>query len=438
MSNDKIRQVAQFLNNATSSYDLTVSGFGDVKGAILIASSGTVNTVTDDVMYGIGFWSDNGEIIDQLGVGISSEHGVGTSSCHRSYSFAGIYVPDVGGGMRAHWTCSAITDGIRLTKGVNNTGSVTVTAILFGGDGIEDTWVTAMDSSTSSTTALGFKPDLVVSAHSGLAGIGNAGTSDDYSLGFGVAANHQGREIRQWCTTIGESDGVGTMRVAGRSRDTHIADYFTGLNTSQRRMAVTSFDATGLSWTTSGTGTHFIAPFLALKLTKPESLYVSGSSLTASSSSWNSGATIRPFEAFLGSGIHGVPTNSTGYNSNIGGWFLHSFANEVDRTNAFSVEDGVGTSVTKTYRSSDGNLGHLDDDGTLFTGSISFNDTTRWVDVSYDTTAPTNGAYMNYIIFEETEPTIALGSDSVDFTNIVMADDTNRVKRIYKGTVPLW
>lgn len=199
--------------------DFTSTGFGTVAAAIIVVCrANTTNNPADSLELSIGFWDGTNQRV----VSAWAADAQATTGANR-------YSDDSYGAMSSTayaFTVSAITDGIRLTMSVDNTGQQRyATVILLGGVSAACGTLTmnATQDATQESGSLGHAPKLVF-----FATIGN--TTADTSGGnavisFGFAADDATHRAILWSSDNGEADETALIKF---SEDRCVGEVFSG------------------------------------------------------------------------------------------------------------------------------------------------------------------------------------------------------------------
>ncbi len=244
--------------------DFTSAGFGIVKAAIAIFCECSVNGLRRNAgSFGVGFWDGT----NQAAVGILAKHNRATSSTFRHSSVTrGAIKP---GNNATEYTFSAITDGVRLTLDVDNTGlSRLCTVSLFGGDdvtGVVGDFVAhaTQNSTTTEAHGLGVTPDVVFFISIGHS---STGASADAVISFGVCFKDSSGHLAQRTTLWRSNDAQATSEVVARlETDSAVGQLGSaGLDWTGE---ITVLDGTNIECTTrdAGSGSDIVY-YLALDL----------------------------------------------------------------------------------------------------------------------------------------------------------------------------
>lgn len=190
---------------ASGTTDLTSSGFGTPTAAILLFSSAnSTNNPQSSGSIGVGLWDGT----NQRGVSVYTEDNVADSNAYRAqrddYAVVAASASSASTVMAFGYTASAITDGLRLTLSVDNTGVQRYcTAILIKGVSAKVTTVTpnATQNSTAASSSLGFAPSLLVATTTGHTGNSpNSGAPQlaPAVISFGAASSDGTHRMSAW------------------------------------------------------------------------------------------------------------------------------------------------------------------------------------------------------------------------------------------------
>lgn len=324
----KIDMVEGALLAANATTDMIITDFGAVKGAIIIAMvapTGEDNVVGNNAQYSIGFYEPVGSppfgaVLGQVACGNSNENGVGTTNEKRNSKIGvGVLIPRPSGGVRAEYSVSPTTNGLRFTR-VSASNDCWVRCIFFGGTGLEvaPLFGIDLDSVASPQTVSGytFTPHLMFALTAGMTNV--AADTPDSVYSFGVAGLHQGATLRQYSNNMSTKNGE-----AYNSQD-HRATLKSGnvlapidINavTPFLTMQIDSFNADGFTYSWQEVTQSVMAYGLVIGLKDPTKLRLSDSTLTNSATSWASESMESPPVFGLLSMIDGVTGLGTGYTS---------------------------------------------------------------------------------------------------------------------------
>ena len=235
--------------------DFTVSGFGTPSAAIVIvgdAASGFNPQASAGVS--VGFWDGTNQCVHS----IRAFDALGTTSTYRlsRNDYAAAFV-GTSSTWSAGYSASAITDGIRLTMGVDNTSAQRfATVILLSGVSAKITRLTLSSSTngTATTGSLGFAPTAAIVLGSGLAGNTAASGSTQSAnalLSFGAATSDGAHRMIAWAS----SDSTATATVTSLYSETRLASQVSA-GTDSWSAEVTTWGADSLTMTsrTGGSG----------------------------------------------------------------------------------------------------------------------------------------------------------------------------------------
>jgi hypothetical protein len=149
-------------SGAGATVDLTVTDFGTVSAAIIMAcSANTTNNPQDNGMYSIGFWDGTNQRV----VAEAANDASASSSDVRSSNDALAVIITSATSTDATFSVTNITDGIRLTMVVDATSIANyVTALLIGGvsAAVGTIDLNNTQDATADSPSLGFEPRLVL------------------------------------------------------------------------------------------------------------------------------------------------------------------------------------------------------------------------------------------------------------------------------------
>lgn len=235
--------------------DFTVSGFGTPSAAIVIvgdAASGFNPQASAGVS--VGFWDGTNQCVHS----IRAFDALGTTSTYRlsRNDYAAAFV-GTSSTWSAGYSASAITDGIRLTMGVDNTSAQRfATVILLSGVSAKISRLTLSSSTngTATTGSIGFAPTAAIVLGSGLAGNTAASGSTQSAnamLSFGAATSDGAHRMIAWAS----SDSTATATVTSLYSETRLASQVSA-GTESWSAEVTTWGADSLTMTsrTGGSG----------------------------------------------------------------------------------------------------------------------------------------------------------------------------------------
>lgn len=189
--------------------DFTKASFGTPTAAIILWCSGnTTSNPQTSAVIGVGFWDGT----NQRSVGAYDEHGVApTNTTKSSEDSRGVVIPAAASNS-AEYTVSAITDGIRLTLSVDNTGaSRYCTVILLAGVSAKTLTFTpnGTQNATTESASLGFAPQVVFFASIGST-TADVSVAAHAQLSFGFAADDATHRM----LAFSSADATGTEEIA--------------------------------------------------------------------------------------------------------------------------------------------------------------------------------------------------------------------------------
>lgn len=241
--------------------DFTVSGYGAPSAAIVLLSS--ANTVTNPYtgavgLYSIGFWDGVDQACDQIGIYTPVTNG----ARYRRNLIATGYLKDY---VVAEWTLSEITDGIRITMTLDNTGGVRYFVVILFWDVEAKLYKEAFEDTTERTYTPGFHPALVFNS---LIGSGVSDSTALGMLGFGISHVSSDYSITQYAANFGIENGNPSVVNQGIDAD-KIGNFYYGDGTDQYTLSVKAATATSFTIEASITNSN-IYNFLVIGLEHPE------------------------------------------------------------------------------------------------------------------------------------------------------------------------
>lgn len=334
--------------------DLTVSGFGTVQAAVVFCSNANSTSNPQDFFFtSVGFWDGVNSV--QHSYSQYSGHGGGTADSARYSSKAlVINLSSVTG------TCSAITDGIRITQGGTSTLPRYITAILI--NGVTDVHLAEQNLGTGTSpidiTAPGFKPSLVFFGSSGLGAAPASGTFS--SMSFGVAHNNSSDTVTQGYICCNSDNGAATMDTMSIVSHSYIAAQLTN-NAAVWQASVGSFDPSGFSITPSASASSDYLSYLAIELADPDDCWVDIlDAATSTGDLSQSGIGFEPQVVGLACNMAtSLDTVTSGATINLG-----AGDGTTQQCISGSDENGAGTSDTSNEADTSNILQILNDDGT--------------------------------------------------------------------------
>ena len=316
--------------------DFTSTGFGTPTAAIIIAcNANTTNNPEVNFSLSIGFWDGT----NQRAIGVSALDNVATTDTFRISDDSYGLLP-IGGATNAY-TISAVTDGIRLTFSVDNTGlSRYATVILLSGVSAKALTFTpnATQNSTTESASLGFAPKLVFFTTIGdtTADVAIEGIC---SMSFGVAAADGTHRMLGFGSVDNAADETATIQY---SETRCVGDAYN--NTLSWAGEVTTFGADTFTMTTrdgaSGSDVCF-----ALALGGADLSYDLGTLTTPTSTGVQTTATDISPDAVLA--MLSTATSTTIETGSGANGMMLGMSNGTDQfTHTMFVEDGAATTNT--------------------------------------------------------------------------------------------
>ena len=342
----KVATVQSLVPAVTGAFEITETGFGTPKAALLLASSGqSDDTLADIACMSIGATDGT----NQNAVGSVDLHGLLTTNAARiAATDECIMLPNVGSMYAEANFTTWITDGVRLTVGAENTGvQRKLTAILFGGDDVSAK-VGSIALSTQNTavpvTSVGFEADIVFFWCHGLAM--DTAESAHHILSFGVAHNDGAGTVTKRGIGIASQDNLATS-------ETGSVFWTDGCGGQELwagetwRLDVQDFDSSGFDVVArDGASGSDVVGYLALKFTGGNSKVVD---LTYPTSTGAAAVTGIGFTPALALEAMSYNTSTDAHSATIGAGLMIGAA---DGTNESSVgiqsEDAQGTSDTSS------------------------------------------------------------------------------------------
>lgn len=185
--------------------DFTKASFGTPSAAIIITcDANTTNNPSAGARMSIGFWDGT----NQRTIGAYAVDAQATSDTARSSdSSYGLHLTNTTGAANSAYTVSSITDGIRLTMSIDNTGAQRyATVLLIAGVSAKVLTFTpnATQDATQESASLGFAPKLILFSTIGETSAAiNASATALFS--FGLARNDNTHRCLNWRS----SDNIG-------------------------------------------------------------------------------------------------------------------------------------------------------------------------------------------------------------------------------------
>jgi len=178
--------------NTTQNY--TVSGFGTPEAAIILSSSGSSGSWTNNGMLGLGFWDGTNQNV--TGMGYTNGDTLDGGAGRQFWSPTDVVWYCVNGSstnVRQATVTNTVTDGIELTWSGTSTGvRPYVTVILFKNlNGAQTGFRTASDTDTGTTqtTTTGITPKLILFAGR-LSDVSSEGSGSTPRTYFGFACDN--------------------------------------------------------------------------------------------------------------------------------------------------------------------------------------------------------------------------------------------------------
>jgi hypothetical protein len=186
-----VQAVRTTTRTTTGTQDISIAGFGTVKGAIVLLTRATADaTVASHLGYSIGFTDGT----NQLFSAFASEDNVADSNSGRQSGndkLGKLIKTDISGYDIVVSFDSSITDGIRLNYTTVDGTAYLITVILLGGP---DTSVfvgayDAPDANPYDVTTVGFMPDCVIPLiNNAFGAVGSAAPSAAIAMSIGLAS----------------------------------------------------------------------------------------------------------------------------------------------------------------------------------------------------------------------------------------------------------
>lgn len=371
----KFRTTRVALNTTTGTQDITLSGFGTPKAAIVLLSSGSADdTVTAGANFSIGFTdgtaaNDRASVIHSADNVLTSDTGRNTSSAN----FGRIY-NGTGSTLTVFDFDSWITDGIRINITFASGTNVFATFILIGGADVTNAYagVKQLTGTSVSVTDPGFESDLVFSACNGNSNINLLSVHAIQSLGIshndGTDAN---RSVLYYDVSGQTTSTVGTYLSTSKC----CGQIFNGA--VNWLGDINTYTASGFTVTsTASPGNDYIL-YLALKFQNEPDIklfHTDGPTTTGNKAYTDPGFT-SDFGINILSGCTSVDTlQQTGQD----GFGVYAFDATNDYSNSISSQDGQSTTNTGSITSS-GKIKDLNSGTTiLHEGTFTSFDATGW------------------------------------------------------------
>ena len=416
-----IKQTRVALNTTTGTQDITISGIGTPKAAmVILQNASTDDTNTVNATTGIGFtdgtrgvhsWinSRNGQVAS------STRRRTGAANWGFSYNPSGFVVTSFD--FQA-W----ITDGVRINITSANGDDCFATFVFFYGSDITNVYcdLVQLTGTSINVTAPNFEPDLVIVAGNGDATKDSRDVHAIQSYGFAI---NDGSDTNAGLFYYDENAQTTTDNGVYVSSTASSGQYFNG--TLSYQTTVDTFDSQGFTFSSTASPGNDYVIYLAIEFNALDlSLTVEDSPAATGAYSINAGFTPQ-FSMLLASRTTAINTGDT---TDAGQFTLYTVDGTNDYSAVYSSEDGSVGSDTDT-RSSSGKIVTLDNtaavenEGTFtsFTGTgPSFNFTTvgasqyKWVHLSVEaasTGITVTGATPSY--------SYAAVNGTVDLTGII-------------------
>lgn len=265
---------------ASSTQDVTISGFGTPSAVLFLYSGGTSDgTVANHNRVGIGATDGT----TQAATIVRAADAQGTATVRRLYSSSNsiIGLQNTGNAILGEVGFSTwITDGVRLVVNSAFSSSFLVTAVFFSSN--VEAKVISHDLGTSTSaqdiTTVGFEPDAVIAFSNASGQVGNT-----CSQTFGVAVN-DGTDTQR-SVSWRNRDTVSTMQLSSLVSDSKILSSLHVTSDSERYgVTLSDFDADGFSLTSSASAGSDYAGLLAIKLPTGQQFSLFDSTVPASGS----------------------------------------------------------------------------------------------------------------------------------------------------------
>ena len=295
--------------------DITISGFGTPKAAIVILTAGISDgTISQNGVMSIGYTDGTNQVCT---AGQSADN-VGTMATGRRHANDRVaMVPSGASGSELLGISfdSWVTDGIRLKFETLTWSNRLVTVVLIGGDDVAEAHAGYHDdlgtgSSAVDITSVGFESDLVFMSCVGLATAPTAGSVYNL-LSFGVG--HNDGSDTQRATLFGSDDNTTNSVVTGYISTNSIVGQVHN-NALQWRGVIGDYDADGFSVTPVTNAGSDVIFYLCLKFNNDPDVSLFS---TGWPSSGNKNETAPGFEPGFGliSALAGVHAYDTAYSS---------------------------------------------------------------------------------------------------------------------------
>ena len=331
----EVTRVALTTGAATTTQNITITGFGTPKAAMFIVSAATADdTITANASLSIGFTDGTRDKC----MGIYTDDGAAAMNTSRAQYNAVIVEPAADGASINHqFSFNAwVTDGVQIIVDNQAAGGYLCTVILFG-DGVSNAYVNEKDDLGTGTSAVditdpGFEPDLLFTCC-----IGHP-TALDLNAAhavytFGCAIN-DGADTQR-ITAIATQDGVSTSSNTGYIGNT----YGTGqvFNTSfSWGGTIGTFDSSGFSVTPNVSANSDIFIYLAIKFSAATNIDLFDMQIPTSGNYAETTPAFEPGFGFL-SLIQGPSSRNSATGSNV--WSVGFSAFDSSNVYTTSVRD---------------------------------------------------------------------------------------------------
>lgn len=359
MSNFKFETVQATVPTSGATFDVTISGFGDVQAVIGVLSPTVANdTITADSNIAVGFLDRQGTPAKgSVGVFSQDAEAIVLSGRTRRTQFMRV-VTETGSLLLDFDFNSYITDGVRFDINNAPAAATLCTFYFIGGTDVSDTYFGVHNLGTGTSaqdiTAPGFEPTLVFGL--GIGGSGTA-TQTESIFSMGVAVNNT--PVEQGSLNFYSKHGESTT-VTGSALYNNKFLTQTYNNATQYDVTISDFDASGFSLTCSSSAGSDDIIYLAVKAVSSPSVsldFIDGP--TATGDFTYSAPAFRPASGML------FLSDTTAANTHQDGcsFGLYGFSADSEHGNSVSGLDGSSDSVAKCASS----LGiyHLGQDGTV-------------------------------------------------------------------------
>ncbi len=370
MSNFKFETVQATVPTSGATFDVTISGFGDVQAVIgVLGNTPTNDTAAADGIMSVGFLDRQGTP-NRGSAAIFSEDGVAVTVTGRTRRTQFMRVVEKTGTLLLDFDFNSyITDGVRFDINNAPTTATLCTFYFIGGTDVSDTYFGVHNLGTGTSaqdiTAPGFEPTVVFGLN---IGAGGTTTETQSLLSFGIATNNT--PIEQGCVNVYSKHQQSTT--VTRSSLLNNRFLTQTVESESYNVTVSDFDASGFSVTSSSSASSDDIIYLAIKATSTPSVsldFIDGP--TATGDYTYSAPSFRPASGLL------AMTNNTTLNTIQDGmsFCLYGFSADNEDSNSVSGQNGSANAVAKCSISE--GLYHLDQDGTvLHDGKFNYFDST--------------------------------------------------------------